>query len=66
MPEHGEKRQLVGWLCPACGSVMFHARALKGYPKTGPDAERRTCALHGPLGEFHHIATDRKTGGSDV
>jgi hypothetical protein len=45
-------------LCPACRAMMYPQRALKGYPKDGPDAERRTCALHGPLGNFRHIATD--------
>jgi len=49
-----------GWLCPACGSMMYEARLLKGYPKTGPESKRRTCALHGPSGQFRHIATDRK------
>lgn len=45
--------------CPACGAAMYPARLLKGYDKTGPDAERPTCALHGPQGRFRHIATDR-------
>jgi hypothetical protein len=38
---------------------MYAARLLKGYDKTGKDAQRPTCALHGPLGPFQHIATDR-------
>lgn len=45
--------------CPACGAMMYPARLLKGYDKTGKDADRLTCALHGPLGQFRHIATDR-------
>lgn len=47
-------------LCPACGSPMSLARLLKGYSKTGEGADRLTCPLHGPLGKFHHIATDRR------
>jgi hypothetical protein len=47
-------------MCPACGSLMYPAKLLKGYDKTGPDADRPTCALHGPQGTFRHIATDRK------
>lgn len=46
-------------LCPACGAMMYPARLLKGYDKSGRDAERPTCALHGPHGPFRHIATDR-------
>lgn len=48
------------WLCPACGAMMYSARLLKGYDKTGKDANRPTCALHGPRGPFHHIGTDRQ------
>jgi hypothetical protein len=40
--------------------MMYEARLLKGYPKTGKGSRRLTCALHGPLGRFHHIAPDRK------
>ena len=49
-------------LCPACRSMMYPARLLKGYPKQGPESERLTCALHGPLGQFRHIASDRVEG----
>lgn len=52
----------VGWLCPACGAGMYPAKLLKGYDKTGPEADRPTCALHGPQGHFRHIATDRERG----
>ena len=45
--------------CPACGAMMYEARLLKGYPKTGPGSERLTCALHGPRGQFRHIEGDR-------
>ena len=55
-----QSEQSNTWLCPACGAMMYPARLLKGYDKTGDDAERPTCALHGPLGWFRHIATDRK------
>lgn len=48
--------------CPACGSLMYPARLLKGYDKTGEAGDRPTCALHGPLGSFRHIATDRVQG----
>jgi len=47
-------------LCPACGGGMYPARLLKGYPKRGPSSARMTCALHGPQGQFRHIARDRK------
>jgi hypothetical protein len=46
--------------CPACGSMMYPARLLKGYDGTVCDLARMTCALHGPLGRFRHIATDRE------
>jgi len=46
-------------MCPACGAFMYPAWMLKGYPKTGEGSGRPTCALHGPLGQFHHIASDR-------
>lgn len=49
----------MGLLCPACGAMMYRARLLKGYDATDYDPERLTCALHGPLGRFRHIATDR-------
>jgi hypothetical protein len=39
--------------------MMYRARLLKGYEKTGEGAERLTCALHGPLGQFRQIGTDR-------
>ena len=47
-------------VCPACGSLLYEARMLKGYPKTGRGSKRLTCALHGPRGEFRHLASDRK------
>jgi len=50
------------WICPACGSAMYPARLLKGYDKIGDEADRPTCALHGPRGPFQHIATDRESG----
>jgi hypothetical protein len=64
-PATDQEARLRMWLCPACGSAMYLARQLKGYPKTGEGSERRTCALHGPLGQFHHIATDRKPASGD-
>jgi hypothetical protein len=62
MSEHSkpEQSESVGWLCPACGAGMHPARLLKGYDQTDYDPDRRTCALHGPLGRFRHIASDRK------
>lgn len=51
--------------CPACGAMMYRARLLKGYDATDYDPERLTCALHGPLGPFRHIATDRCTAEQD-
>lgn len=49
------------WICPACGAVMYPAKLLKGYDKTGEDADRPTCAFHGPRGPFRHIAGDRRS-----
>lgn len=39
---------------------MYLARLLKGYPKTGKEGGRMTCALHGPRGRFRHLGSDRK------
>ena len=47
-------------LCPSCRSMMFEARLLKGYPKSGPGSKRLTCALHGPNGQFRHLGSDRR------
>ena len=47
-------------LCPSCGAAMYLAKLLKGYPKTGPESERMTCALHGPNGSLRHLGSDRK------
>jgi hypothetical protein len=45
--------------CPSCRGLMLPARLLVGYEKSGSEAERSTCPLHGPLGPFQHIGGDR-------